>query len=50
MSLPIPSFSPKEVSVAIARTKVRQEPGYGLITGKVLLEPKNVASTDVNLF
>jgi hypothetical protein len=38
MSLLIPSFSPKEVSVAIACTKVCKAPGYDLITGKVLHE------------
>jgi hypothetical protein len=38
MSLPILSFSPKEVSTAIARTKVRKASGYDLITGKVLQE------------
>ena len=45
MSLPIPSFSPKEVSVAILRTKARKAPGYDLITGKVLHELPRKAVT-----
>jgi hypothetical protein len=38
MSLPIESFTPKEVVEVIVHTNVRKVPGYGLISGKVLNE------------
>jgi hypothetical protein len=45
MSLPIPPFSPNEVSKAIERTNARKAPGYDLITGKVLKELPKKAIT-----